>query len=89
MRPKNLEEKKQALEAYAAELAEEDNGAGKRGAKRAKKKRAAKTAVFSVTAALAAEGQSRVRFANHILRGYENFEQKLSRLGADIRAAED
>ena len=53
MRPKNLEEKKQALEAYAAELAEEDNGAGKRGAKRAKKKRAAKTAVFSVTAALA------------------------------------
>ena len=42
-----------------------------------------------VTAALAAKGQSRVRCANHILRGYENFEQKLSRLGADIRAIED
>ncbi|MEX0587311.1 MAG: UDP-N-acetylglucosamine 1-carboxyvinyltransferase, partial [Patescibacteria group bacterium] len=38
-----------------------------------------------VLAALAAEGESRISGVEHIERGYENLEEKLSRLGAKIR----
>lgn len=36
-------------------------------------------------AALAAEGESRIQGLHHILRGYENFAEKLHTLGADVR----
>ncbi|HYE22346.1 MAG TPA: UDP-N-acetylglucosamine 1-carboxyvinyltransferase [Verrucomicrobiae bacterium] len=41
-----------------------------------------------VTAALVAEGQSEVSDVHHIDRGYENLEQRLLKLGADIKRAE-
>jgi len=42
-----------------------------------------------VIAALAAEGKSKVHGISHIDRGYENFEEKLQELGAQIRRVED
>jgi len=41
-----------------------------------------------VLAGLAAEGETEVSDIYHIKRGYENFEEKLSLLGADIRRVE-
>jgi UDP-N-acetylglucosamine 1-carboxyvinyltransferase len=41
-----------------------------------------------VLAALAAQGKSEVSGVEHIERGYENFEEKLSRLGARIKKIE-
>jgi UDP-N-acetylglucosamine 1-carboxyvinyltransferase len=41
-----------------------------------------------VLAGLAASGETEVRRVGHIDRGYENFEQKLQGLGADIRRIE-
>ncbi|MBH1941974.1 UDP-N-acetylglucosamine 1-carboxyvinyltransferase [Mobilitalea sibirica] len=41
-------------------------------------------AVSLVMAALIAEGESRVYGLNHILRGYDNFVQKLNKLGAEV-----
>jgi UDP-N-acetylglucosamine 1-carboxyvinyltransferase len=41
-----------------------------------------------VLAGLAASGETEVRRIGHIDRGYENFEQKLQLLGADIRRVE-
>jgi UDP-N-acetylglucosamine 1-carboxyvinyltransferase len=37
-----------------------------------------------VLAGLVADGTTVVDSANHILRGYENFEEKLSALGATV-----
>ena len=37
-----------------------------------------------VMAALAADGQSTVENISYILRGYENFDEKLRELGGDI-----
>ena len=37
------------------------------------------------TAALAAKGVSRINNIEHILRGYENLEKKLTKLGASIK----
>lgn len=42
-----------------------------------------------VVAALAARGESIIEDLNHIDRGYEGLEQKLTALGADIRRVED
>ena len=42
-----------------------------------------------VLAALSAEGESVVRRIYHLDRGYERLEEKLNRLGADIRRVED
>jgi UDP-N-acetylglucosamine 1-carboxyvinyltransferase len=42
-----------------------------------------------VLAGLAAEGQTVVEHAEYIDRGYEDFEQKLCSLGADIRRISD
>jgi UDP-N-acetylglucosamine 1-carboxyvinyltransferase len=42
-----------------------------------------------VLAGLAAEGETHVRRVYHLDRGYERIEEKLSRLGADIRRAKD
>ena len=42
-----------------------------------------------VIAALAAEGSSRIREIGHIERGYEDFPEKLSRLGARIEKAQE
>ncbi len=41
-----------------------------------------------VIAGISAEGRTEVRSLKHIDRGYENFEDKLSGLGADIRRSE-
>ena len=41
-----------------------------------------------VVAALAARGESVIEDLNHIDRGYEGLEQKLTALGADIRRVE-
>jgi UDP-N-acetylglucosamine 1-carboxyvinyltransferase len=42
-----------------------------------------------VLAALSAEGKSHIQAIHHIDRGYENFEHKLQRLGADITRVGD
>jgi UDP-N-acetylglucosamine 1-carboxyvinyltransferase len=42
-----------------------------------------------VMAALIAEGESKIYGLEHILRGYDNFFQKLLALGADIAVIED
>ena len=42
-----------------------------------------------VVAALGAEGESKITQIHHILRGYENFAQRLSSLGADVRWIQD
>lgn len=42
-----------------------------------------------VVAALAAEGRSRVTHAEHILRGYDGFAEKLRSLGADIELTKE
>lgn len=42
-----------------------------------------------VAAALGAEGESKITQIHHILRGYENFAQRLSSLGADVQWIQD
>ncbi len=42
-----------------------------------------------IIAAIIAEGESQVSEVEHVDRGYENFEQKLIRLGANIRRVSD
>ena len=38
-----------------------------------------------ITAALIAKGKTKINNIDYILRGYENIEKKLSKLGADIK----
>ena len=42
-----------------------------------------------VTAAVAARGETEIGALSHIDRGYENFENKLRKLGAKIQRFED
>lgn len=47
-----------------------------------------RASVCLVLAGLAAEGETEVKRVYHLDRGYENIEEKLARVGADIRRVE-